>query len=167
MYFLSNSNGTPVITWVCCSTFVHVFRNELCAEVEDCLYFFLWLSAVQWRWLGSGGKFQVFLTSALGGNFSPTAEFRYQWENHRAGLNLVAKRKYLSRIELLFCSSYPITDWAASSSTKLKGPCSEKGRCRCFAINVAIRDLIHVGGLTANKRCLIILHFFLSCGRLQ
>jgi hypothetical protein len=55
-------------------------------------------------------KFQAFLTSALGGDLSPTTEFRYQRENHRAGQNLVAKRKYLSGIELLLCSSYTVTD---------------------------------------------------------
>ena len=44
MYFLSNGNRTPVIMCKsvarlpCLSTFVHIFRNELCSNVRDCLY---------------------------------------------------------------------------------------------------------------------------------
>jgi hypothetical protein len=38
MQFLSNRKGTPVIIQVCCSTFVHIFRNLVCTKVGDRLY---------------------------------------------------------------------------------------------------------------------------------
>jgi hypothetical protein len=44
MYFLSNGNGTPSIIYESIAqclyilNLLHVFRNELCAKVGDCLY---------------------------------------------------------------------------------------------------------------------------------
>ena len=45
MYILSNENRTPVITYKTTaqfsyiSTFVHVFRNEMCMKIRECLYY--------------------------------------------------------------------------------------------------------------------------------
>jgi hypothetical protein len=44
MYFLSKGNVTPFITYKLIAllsyilTFIHVFRNEQCSKVGDCLY---------------------------------------------------------------------------------------------------------------------------------
>ena len=44
MYFLSNGNGTPnriyesIARRLYISNFLHVFRNEMCTKLGDCLY---------------------------------------------------------------------------------------------------------------------------------